>query len=376
MSQKVKAKVVKKKKSFLWGKIWYYFKSLFSNGICLEIATSLKWFWSIIVFVLATLIAIIQPTVTASQIKGDQIFISQYSDPFYYGLNDYLNFVNNEDEEHENKDIVFNISTKQLEGTYKSDSYVGYISSNGQYNVPAPFYSSFREGKRILDIYVTNDLAHNNQDWLKSIAESNPDYGEASAEERKNMEDLKHKRTSSFIIFTNDKVYFALIASSGQVNSQINGNYNYILENFPKLKENGKATYTFADILGYEVTTNDVVAKQKQVIQNAGSYANKATYDTINTQTWVTFGIYAGVDGGIMIVMAFIVFAMTRGKNNPNRSTTLLQSFSIAFWMSITPALITLAFGFILPQFGPMLFLICYSFRIMFLSMKYLRPAV
>ena len=76
-----------------------------------------------------------------------------------------------------------------------------------------------------------------------------------------------------------------------------------------------------------------------------------------------------------MIIMAFIIFAMTRGKNNPNRSIKLLQCFSIAFWFAITPALISITLGFAIPQFGAMLFLITYSFRIMFLSMKYLRPS-
>ena len=96
MSQKVKAKVIKNKKKFPWGKVFYYIRSLYNNGVCFEIATTLKWFWSLIVFVLALLVSVIQPTVSAAQVKGSQLVTQTTSDPFYYGLNAYLDDVTND----------------------------------------------------------------------------------------------------------------------------------------------------------------------------------------------------------------------------------------------------------------------------------------
>lgn len=373
MGNKTKAKVVKKKKSFPWGKIFYYFKSLFNNGVCLEIATTLKWFWSIIVFVFALLIAVIQPTVSASQVQGSTVAIRTQGDPFYLGLNDYLTYT----EKNDDKAITFNSSTNQLEGTYPVEKYSKYyINGSTTEEVIKPFYSFVRNGGHVLDIYVYNGIDMDIATYINGIAYSNTDYGdllETMPDKAASKEETKYVRNSSFIVFTKDQFYCYLYANGQVVSQMAQGTYKYVLEAFSELN---KTNYTFAEVLKTGITSEmNIEQRQDQVIANFGTYLDKAYVDIKTTQVWVTFGIYAGLDGGIMLIMSLVVFLMTRGKNNPNRSTKFLQCFSIANWFSITPALLTLMLGFIFPSFGPMLFLITYSFRIMFLSMKYLRPA-
>lgn len=378
MSQKVKAKVIKNKKKFPWGKIWYYIKSLFSNAICLDISTSLKWFWSIIVFVLVLLVSVVQPTVTNSQISGAQLINSTASDTINYGLTDYVERTTNIKEGEKDYSIKFDVKTSSLSGTYQYDTYSDYVvSGDAATSVIKPFFTSFHNGQRMLDIYVGTTYSEETS-FITNIVSSNPVYGDASKEEREEFnkvnENFKYTRTTSCIIFTQNNIYVLLCDGNGNQAAQLNGNFKYVLEAFPELSKN--STYSLTEALGYGLTP-DLTATEKCniIVQNSANYFHKVYIDPVFTQTWVTFGIYCGVNGGIMIVMAFIIFAMTRGKNNPNRSIKLLQCFSIAFWFAITPALISISLGFAIPQFGPMLFLITYSFRVMFLSMKYLRPS-
>ena len=196
MGNKTKAKVVKKKKSFPWGKIFYYFKSLFNNGVCLEIATTLKWFWSIIVFVFALLIAVIQPTVSASQVQGSTVAIRTQGDPFYLGLNDYLTYT----EKNDDKAITFNSSTNQLEGTYPVEKYSKYyINGSTTEEVIKPFYSFVRNGGHVLDIYVYNGIDMDIATYINGIAYSNTDYGdllETMPDKAASKEETKYVRNS------------------------------------------------------------------------------------------------------------------------------------------------------------------------------------
>ena len=376
MSQKVKAKVIKNKKKFPWGKIWYYIKSLFSNAICLDIATSLKWFWSLIVFVLVTLLSVVQPTVTNSQISGAQIINSTASDTLTYGLTDFVEKVNKDTEDSKLYNVVINPKTYELAESYEPKTYTDYIvNGDAATSVIKPSFTSFHNGSRVLDIYVGTNHSDESK-FVTNIIGSNPIYGDADAAKRKELDDagLKYVRSTSCIIFTKENVYVLLCDGNGSQAAQLNGNYKYITEAFADLAN--KSTYSFQDVLTYGIEAGATATQKRDtVVKNAASFFEKVYTDPVTKQTWVTFGIYCGVNGGIMIAMAFIVFAMTRGKNNPNRSIKLLQCFSIAFWFAITPAIITVSLGFLIPQFGPMLFLITYSFRVMFLSMKYLRPS-
>lgn len=366
MSQKVKAKVVKNKKKFPWGKVFYYIRSLYNNGVCFEIATTLKWFWSLIVFVLALLVSVIQPTVSAAQVKGSQLVTQTTSDPFYYGLNAYLDDVANDP----NLTITFEKSTSTLSGTYTEETYPNYVYDGQSISVTKPFYSYYRNGSHVLDIYVSTST--DTTLTLNNIVNSNPNYGDASDAVRETLKDQKYIRSSSFILFTKDYFYARLYTGSTAGNS-ISGNYKYVLEAFPELTSD---SYTLADILGYNISSSALIdQKQQAVINNFSAYLDKIYVEPRNVNTWVTFGIYAGLNGGIMIIMGLIVFVMTRGKNNPNRSIKFLQCYSIGFWTSISPAILALIFGFLIPSFGSMLFLLLYAFRVMFLSMKYLRPA-
>ena len=86
--------------------------------------------------------------------------------------------------------------------------------------------------------------------------------------------------------------------------------------------------------------------------------------------TFVFFGVYL-----ILIVfMGLMIFILTRGKKNPMNYMTFWLSLKIAMWASISPAILALILGFILTNFATMFFILLYGVRVMWLSMRQLRP--
>ena len=132
--------------------------------------------------------------------------------------------------------------------------------------------------------------------------------------------------------------------------------------------------YSFKDVLNYNVSTTSTISeKQSAIFENFLTYCDYTYIDIRFNSTWVTFGIYCGVNGSIIILMGLIIWLMCRGKNNPNNKIKIWETYSMAFWAAGSPAILSL-FAFLMPQIGMMIFIMLYAFRIMYLSMKHLRP--
>ena len=129
------------------------------------------------------------------------------------------------------------------------------------------------------------------------------------------------------------------------------------------------------------VTANDIV---KDVPFNTTEYINKVRdyfYDVVNKSyepakqkgIWMYTGIFFGVDAGAIILFGLMLFLMTRGKRNPFRIFTFWETQKMAYWAAPTPALLSLI-GFAIPNMAFILFFFIFGFRMMWMSMKSIRP--
>jgi hypothetical protein len=87
-------------------------------------------------------------------------------------------------------------------------------------------------------------------------------------------------------------------------------------------------------------------------------------------QTGLTFV----VNSIMALLMSVVIFIMTRGKMNPNRSIKFLEAMKIGAWSLLSPALLTVIAGGLFPEFAPTAFVLFVGLRLMWLSSKYLRP--
>ena len=371
---KDKVKIIKNKKKFNFASVWKFVRTLFKNDAVVEVATTTKWYWSLIVFVFALVISVLPSTVSQATAQGRN-FLSgsntSYSDPYINGLYDYYN------SDVEDTNIVFDTATNKLSSTTNSSDYYNtadYALSDGT-RAPKPLYSYSRQVENsgvttttnYLDIYVYYTGSNGTLDLnllLSNIQATNTNFADGYTTNT----DVKYTRQTPFILFTDDGFYAVNYSSQGS--TSISGNFAHMLEVFNFTG----STYTFKDVLGYQIADKlSVSDMQTAIFNNFLTWCDYTYLDARFTSTWVTFGIYCGVNGSIMLLMGLIIWLMCRGKNNPNNKLKIWETYSMGFWASLSPAILSL-FGFLMPSLGMMLFIMLYAFRIMFLSMKQLRP--
>lgn len=370
---KDKVKVIKQKKKINFASVWKFIRTLWKNDAVVEVATTTKLWRSLIIFVLSLVISVLPATVNQATAQGRN-FLSNtntsYSDPYVNGLYAYLNDTS------EGKNIVFDGESKTLSSSTNTSGYydtsVYHLSDGTAALKPLFSYSrtvtnsGLESTTNYLDIYVyyqalgTVDLNM----ILNNIQSTNTNFADGYITNA----DLKHTRQTPFILFTNDGFYAVNYSSSGS--TSLSGNYNHMSEVF----DFASGQYSFKDVLNYNVSTTSTISeKQSAVFENFLTYCDYTYIDIRFNSTWVTFGIYCGVNGSIIILMGLIIWLMCRGKNNPNNKIKIWETYSMAFWAAGSPAILSL-FAFLMPQIGMMIFIMLYAFRIMYLSMKHLRP--
>lgn len=325
---KQNAKVVKSKKKFNWNKVIYYLKSLVNNGVCKEIGAK-HWAWSILVFFISMFMSI-TPLLTKELTRdGSSSINSSYNDVLVESLYDY------------------SLSEDTLD-LKVIDSKLSLVNDSTSSSVNLFTYN--RNNKR-LDIYYINTL------------NGNPSFSEAKNALEKNNTELQ-----SVVYFSSEYFQVSLYNSSTLVASSA-GNYTK-MSDISSLK-----TYLLKDV----DLSKDIVTVKSDISSNFFKFADDAYLALRNKQTFVSVGLVLGVNAGLTIFLVPILFLLSRGKRNPNRTLKFHEVMGITFMTTLTPGLITLILGFILGsnyQYMLMLYIMTFGFRAMWLSMKYLRPPV
>ena len=112
---------------------------------------------------------------------------------------------------------------------------------------------------------------------------------------------------------------------------------------------------------------NSVTEQYRQIIVTATNRQKLSS-------SWSYAGIVLAIYAGLEVIFGLVVFLLTRGKRNPFRVYTFWETQKIAYWAGVAPALLSLALGFLLTQFSLMLFIFLFGMRLMWLSMKTMRP--
>lgn len=121
-----------------------------------------------------------------------------------------------------------------------------------------------------------------------------------------------------------------------------------------------------ASIISAEYT-DGVLNNFKRILNT--SYETQKVYNM-----WMSSGVYAAVFLGLGILMGFLMWVLTRGKNNPNNYFSWWLCAKIEARLAFAPALITLVVGFFLASQAPLIYIMTLGVRVMWISMKELRP--
>ena len=142
----------------------------------------------------------------------------------------------------------------------------------------------------------------------------------------------------------------------------------------------GGLTYTKAydgDLIARVLGDTSVPDKIEQSFVRFKGFMDQTYLEVKHITVRNTVLLYLGVYLGLALILGLMIFLLTRGKNNPFRYLNFFVTQRIAWWALFTPALLGMIFGFILSGniIGQMAFIVLASLRIMWLSMRQLRPA-
>lgn len=334
------------------------FSSLFKNDAAIE-GRKKPWFIAVIIFLLSTLLAVIPMTVSVAKTTGSDFFNSTlYS--YEIGVQKF-----SETLDEKNVDITV---TATPEGLH-------VLSLTGDWSTVAKVGEDYYEfvspstSQTVLRVYLQNTLETADTETFVTglLALTN-------TAETPNLD------ITSFLVLGQQAMYSYLYnpatvaagttAGSGYTASY-KGNYTNVeigtnLRNFVKYDVSGDliAAPTEANYSSYQ---SKVMANWKKLYDNGYS-------EIKDTLLWTTSGIMLGVDAIIGIFMMLMIFILTRGKNNPNHTFTVLDAFKIGAWAMLSPALISLLLGFLFTSYASMIFVMTIGLRVMWMSMKSLRP--
>jgi len=213
-----------------------------------------------------------------------------------------------------------------------------------------------------LEVYFTSNTGTNFQNYYLNIANNkNPMKPEEPMKVTvsEGKETTVSTRNTSFIVFGKEEVFVAVYNKVAGTVSSIRGDYQHTKV----------GTDLFKDLFD-EANPAATIAKWKP-------FFNDCYINTRFHNTWKQTGINLGINGGVIILMGFVIWVTTRGKNNPFRIYSYWDSQKICFYACFTPGLIGL-FGFLSTSLATMIFAMTCGVRVLWLSMrtlKYTSPA-
>ena len=302
-----------------------FFTSLISNNACIDAGRKKPWYAAVILFIISIVLSVIPSTVLELKKQGDKNFDST---------------------------------------TFLTDQATTLFAKDLQSN-------EFENQMIVIKQDKDSTLAA--QEFVKCYyfdVENSQKVGYAftyCAEDKVDTRILEFQEANvSFFIFTPDRLYISLLDPANVAQSKRVLNLS-CLNAYKTVGENEiKESYDAADGNLTE-SINKTWANWKVLIRK---FYNATRLRASGLQ----LAIMSAINAGIFLIMGFMVWVLTRGKNNPYRIFTVWECYKIVAWASLSPAILTSGLGFLIKTFASTLFPLLVGVRVMWLSMKSLRP--
>ena len=335
------------------------FGSLVSNAAAIRGAKAGPLWLTIVMFILSIFLPII-PLFVAQATTNGSSFLRSYS----YGLERYVTSMAMNLENTNNK---FIIDADHMLSITKDGTEVAF----GDYESVQPYavYLNTVTNRYDLALYISNAVTDSQKNSINKEITSK--Y--YSNEDNTITDSTENAYHPNYIILFKNGVYVCLYGNNSvkALTYSYSGDFKTIEPNNDCLKTLLTVTNKDGEAVAQNIASDEYV---DGVYKNFKKFMDKS-YETLKIRnTWVSSAIYLGVFFGVCVLMGFIMWIVTRGKHNPNNYYTPWLTMKVQARMGLAPALITLAVGFFLTQYAPIIFITTVGLRVMWVSMKELRP--
>ncbi len=370
-------------------------KSLFKNAAVVE-AKDTPWYIAIICFFVSVILSFIPPVTSAATEKGSFI-LTNTTYQMDVGLEAFSRFI------YDNK-IEFTINKTPVYSTNANGSYI--LDDNGEKivqnyeNKLSLNTVSFWEDKTKTVKHNDNDVHYYEYCAELSDGTSKPRfrvfYVPGSKDSSGYSESYKFftnnetfgitkeestiAPTSMMVLGTYD-IYFAIYAPTASKNTEYSG--NTFRGDYSRM-DASKGIHLQSLLLSSnaneeEITNANNFAENPSFVSPEKSkwisFLNEAYSITRINNTIMMFSLIGGINSLIILVFGFTLWILTRGKHNPNNYIKLSETIKMSCISAVSPAILSLITGLLVPSFSTLSFMLFASFRLMWLSMKTLRPS-
>ena len=331
------------------------FATLLSNDACIKSAREMKGALDLIpiTIALASVVLAILPTfVSRINVQGSTAIFNGASANYEQGVSSFVNALVY-DPDGNDREIVLTIQNGTF--NFQNDGYTALVGGAEKW------YTVDRAstGEPAFEVFFNNSNFSDSA-FYKSIDE----YKNPYTAEPRGTEDQKEFR-ASYLIFGKESIRFRK-RNAAVAYAPLTGRYDRL---------EGKSFTELAKTLKSEGLNYTSIKYEERVRTFMVDLIN-ASYETDKIAgTWQYTGIFAAIDLGLVLLFGLLMFLMTRGKKNPFRIYTFWETQKMAYWASFTPSLIAMILGFWLTQYSFIFFMFAYGMRMMWMSMRSLRPA-
>ena len=333
------------------------FGCLINNAAAMRGAKNGPLWLTIVMFILSIFLPVVPLFVSQANVKGSS-FLSSYS----YGLERYVTSMAMELKDEGYK---FGVNENHLLSVSKDGNEINYADYGSKQ--PLKAYVDKTTGQYDFLLFVSESTSSSAQKAeYTAINSTYYAIGTTVVSETKDNAYLP-----SYMILFKNSVYVAIKYGTTAKANNPGGDYQTI-------KASDDYLATILTVKGKE--GNEIAPSMYNARYYNGVYANFKTflnksYETLRIKNmFTTSGIYLGIFTGVCILMGFLMWLLTRGKNNPNNYFSIWLCEKIQARLGLAPALITLVVGFFLTNYAAMIYILTIGLRVMWISMKELRP--
>ena len=346
------------------------FGCLVNNAAAMRGAKNGPLWLTIVMFFLSILLPVLPLFISAANTRGSA-FINNNT----YGLERYVTAVAGELRDNGNEFVL----NEKHEMSVQNIDYATYVTFDPSDDTkvasakPLATYVNSVTGQYELVVYVSNVSGNSKQAKNLNTYITETKYVVGGITERdveNDAEGTEYYRPTYAIVFK-DTIFVVTLYHDKAIASSLGGNFSSIKANDACLKTLLEVKDKNGNPVAESLTS---VEYTNGVLKNFRRFLDK-TYDSIKWRnTFATSGIYLAIFAGLSLFMGLLMWIMTRGKNNPNNYFSLWLCMKIEARLAFAPGLITFIVGLFLTQYASMIFILTLGLRVMWISMKELRP--
>ncbi len=361
------------------------FVSQVNNERAIYSAKTYPWWVSIIMLIIGTFLPVIPIMGTQGKSSG-----AAFMNGTVYGFDQHIAQVSydiNQEQKYRFKTENYSLVAEKKNAEDKWEPYEQtYLGETPEDMTPIGYYDEtysiivddveYKCKRRAFELYYTDRVYSSSatsltvSSMVKTLLAQTYVVGETTPTKYTGQEEFKDSSfyTPSFVVLhKNGMLAYIFKSGTTTISSYTSSGYNW----------NHYATDNlFEDVATVvAVDANPLDANYVAGVRENWRYIFNKGYDNQKVKNfWSMSGLFYGIHVVLVLFMGFMLWLLTRGKNNPNRGLKVYTCFWIAGWICVAPAILAMILGFIWSMAQQIAFIALIGLRTMWLAMRQLNP--